>query len=319
MTSQYLSSRDTQDHTQLVVRTETNGDINRDNNLTKSAGTDQTEHMPGMFDEKDTATETEKSITRRLRYVFYPFLLIGQSMTKLFTESRPFQVLVTHAFDVCDSSSSDHHQKNKKGEITKDELYVGLLVVHLNLAKYAGPAACYPPTRCVCDALFDAADWDQSNTIDQYEFRHIITIMCTQIIGRIVVYYLVLIVCVPIVANYVVSWTRFTNGSWAELILDQIVNVSVFFVIIPLLWNFIDDTTERRLKQHPHRRTSQIQSMSRRVSTVLMTPTAAASEDTGTSFSTTTIANESTATMAEVGGTSSNDLNHRRQIRRHYN
>lgn len=30
-----------------------------------------------------------------------------------------------------------------KGEIDKVELYAGLLMIHLKIAKYAGPAACY--------------------------------------------------------------------------------------------------------------------------------------------------------------------------------
>ena len=34
----------------------------------------------------------------------------------------------------------------------------------VNLAKYAGPAACYPPTRAVVDQLFDAADADHSGS-----------------------------------------------------------------------------------------------------------------------------------------------------------
>ena len=33
------------------------------------------------------------------------------------------------------------------GEVTKDELYAGLLLVHLNLAKFAGAAACYVSTH----------------------------------------------------------------------------------------------------------------------------------------------------------------------------
>ena len=44
-----------------------------------------------------------------------------------------------------------------------------VLLIHLNLAKYAGPAACYPPTRDVCDTLFDKADTDNSGGISQEE------------------------------------------------------------------------------------------------------------------------------------------------------
>jgi hypothetical protein len=51
------------------------------------------------------------------------------------TRSRRFHRLVDWAFSVCDS--------RRKGAIGESELYAGLLLVHLNLAKWAGPAACF--------------------------------------------------------------------------------------------------------------------------------------------------------------------------------
>lgn len=51
------------------------------------------------------------------------------------TRRKFFQTMVTKAFNDCDTSSS--------GEVDKQELYAGLLLVHLKLAKFAGAAACY--------------------------------------------------------------------------------------------------------------------------------------------------------------------------------
>ena len=68
----------------------------------------------------------------------FVFLCISHSdsrATNVLIRSKPFQKLVEWAFDVCDSDQT--------GEVGKPELYAGLLLVHLNLAKYAGPAACY--------------------------------------------------------------------------------------------------------------------------------------------------------------------------------
>jgi hypothetical protein len=59
----------------------------------------------------------------------------GADAGNVLTRSKPFRKLATWAFSVCDS--------DKTGEVGKTELYCGLLLVHLNLAKYAGPAACY--------------------------------------------------------------------------------------------------------------------------------------------------------------------------------
>jgi len=54
------------------------------------------------------------------------------------TRSKQFQELLDKAFKDCDT--------DKSGSISKSELYVGMLSIHLTLAKYAGPAACYVST-----------------------------------------------------------------------------------------------------------------------------------------------------------------------------
>ena len=51
------------------------------------------------------------------------------------TRSKAFKVLVDKTFESMDIAN--------KGEIDKVELYAGLLMIHLTIAKYAGPAACY--------------------------------------------------------------------------------------------------------------------------------------------------------------------------------
>ena len=53
----------------------------------------------------------------------------------LLTRTRAFKRLLKWSFDVCDH--------DKTGEVGKTELYAGVLLVHLNLAKYCGPAACF--------------------------------------------------------------------------------------------------------------------------------------------------------------------------------
>jgi Ca2+-binding EF-hand superfamily protein len=84
------------------------------------------------------------------------------------TRTKAFQRLVAWAFSACDN--------DKTGEINKSELYAGILLVHVTLAKYAGAAACYPPTRQVIDELFEASDTDKSGTILEEEFTQIMVI-----------------------------------------------------------------------------------------------------------------------------------------------
>jgi hypothetical protein len=55
----------------------------------------------------------------------------GNFLTRL----KAFQKLSDMSFDICDPE--------KTGAVGKSDLYAGVILVHLNLAKYAGPAACY--------------------------------------------------------------------------------------------------------------------------------------------------------------------------------
>ena len=59
----------------------------------------------------------------------------NQKKGNFLTRSTRFCKLVDYVYNVCDA--------DKTGQIGKSELYAGLLLVHLNLAKYAGPAACF--------------------------------------------------------------------------------------------------------------------------------------------------------------------------------
>ena len=55
--------------------------------------------------------------------------------SNILTRSKAFKTLVNKVFAACDTS--------KSGDVSKSEMYVGVLSVHLTLARYAGPAACY--------------------------------------------------------------------------------------------------------------------------------------------------------------------------------
>ena len=159
----------------------------------------------------------------------------------LLTNSRPFQAMARKAFDICDADGS--------GAIDQSELYSGMLLIHLNLAKYAGPAACYPPSRAVCQNLYHAADWDRNGTIDRTEFARIMGVLCAQILQRMLIYYTILILLVPVLAAKVVGVFHIDNGSSWALAANQTISMSLFFLAIPLIWNKIDESSERRLKK----------------------------------------------------------------------
>ena len=178
------------------------------------------------------------------------------------TRTPAFQRLAKSAFDECDADST--------GAINKTELYAGILLVHVKLAKYAGAAACYPPTRQVIDTLFDASDADQSGSIEEEEFKRILMICCAQILSRIVVYYSIIIMLVPYVADALVKgifsiddymgWKsndgqhKYPALDWLEKVLgwgtiaERVVSLMLFFLFVPMFFDWIDGSSHRVAK-----------------------------------------------------------------------
>ena len=55
--------------------------------------------------------------------------------SNIIARNKAFKILIEKAFVACDTS--------KSGNISKTELYIAMLSVHITLARYAGPAACF--------------------------------------------------------------------------------------------------------------------------------------------------------------------------------
>lgn len=113
------------------------------------------------------------------------------------TRTKAFQNLVDWAFELIDF--------DKSGNIDKTEMYSGMLMIHLRLAAYAGPAACRPVTREYSNEIFDKVDADKSGTLDKKEFSQIMTAMCTHIVMRVVCQWAFTIIIVPLLAEYIYS------------------------------------------------------------------------------------------------------------------
>eukprot|EP00980_Cylindrotheca_fusiformis_P005373 scaffold1143_cov96-Cylindrotheca_fusiformis.AAC.6 len=159
------------------------------------------------------------------------------------TESKFFKKLVHSTFSAMDSSGG--------GEVSKDELYAGLLMVHLKLAKFAGAAACYPPNKPTCDKLFEAADHDNSGTIDEKEFVSIMGVCCAQILSRMVIYYLILLLFVPFASAKIVDSFLIPNGSYMETILEAGTGFAMFYIAVPVAWDYVDEMSQHKLERKP--------------------------------------------------------------------
>jgi hypothetical protein len=154
----------------------------------------------------------------------------------------PLQRLTEWAFQVCDV--------DQKGRINKSELYAGVLLVHLHMAKYAGLSVCYPPSREQIYALFDIIDQPPTGRINQDDFTDIVVACCAHLTSRVVIYYSTILLVVPMLVQQVIGFyyrcTQKLLPAWLgqylalELILKQFVTLVLFVGVVPWIYNQLD-------------------------------------------------------------------------------
>lgn len=106
-----------------------------------------------------------------------------------------------------------------------------------------------PPDKDVCDKLFDAADHDKSGGIDKDEFVAIMGVCCAQILTRMMFYYLILLLFVPYFSANIVDFLWIPNGSYLEMTMETIISFAMFYIAVPVAWNFVDDLSRSKLEK----------------------------------------------------------------------
>ncbi|GAX19285.1 hypothetical protein FisN_4Lh138 [Fistulifera solaris] len=107
---------------------------------------------------------------------------------------------------------------DKSGSVDKKELYSGILLVHLNLGMYLGPAACKPLDRDKCNSIFEKMDVDRSGTLGKEEFRNVMIFLFGNVLLRVIVQWTATVTLVPIVAQHALNWLYYACGSLYETI-----------------------------------------------------------------------------------------------------
>ena len=97
--------------------------------------------------------------------------------------------------------------------------------------------------------MFEAADHDNSGGIDEQEFSSIMAVCCGQIMSRMIVYYLIVMLGVPYVAQKVVDMLPIEEGSYWEMVTETVVGFAIFSFAIPLVWNYIDESSRKKLEK----------------------------------------------------------------------
>ena len=131
-------------------------------------------------------------------------------------------------FEACDGDHS--------GSLTYDEVYAGVLLAHLHLARYAGIAALYPPSRNQVMEFCEKVDPKGKQAVGRTEFREIVKLTMAHLGSRIIIYYGFLVLLVPMIASRIVSRLRFIHSSAVENILALFFCLGVF----PSAFAFVD-------------------------------------------------------------------------------
>ena len=176
------------------------------------------------------------------------------------TRSQALRHLSQWAFEVCDADQS--------GKIDEKAFYAGLLLVHLNLAKYVGVASCFPPNRTQVAELFELADQDQTGLLNKQEFSDAVAVCCARITSRIFIYYTIILMAIPFLVSLAmrlltpVLHPKIFDGTtrpWMGRILAALewsvkhfVTLAFFSVIVPSVFTRVDERSRRLVK---HRKT----------------------------------------------------------------
>ena len=175
------------------------------------------------------------------------------------------------------SSIFDSLDTDGDGTLDAVELYSGVLLIHLELAKYFGPAACKPPGRAQVESLFRTFDSDNSGDLDKAEFCALSTLLLSNIAGRVLFQFLMTIALLPLLAPKIVAhaasalarleasdpWGKVSllKGLWSARVLSSptvgpyvskflslvpetlpktVVSVTVVTLVVPSVLDYID-------------------------------------------------------------------------------
>ena len=147
--------------------------------------------------------------------------------------TKYFQSICDQAFATIDIDGS--------GCVDEKELYTGLLLIHLQLGMYAGPAACKPLSRERLQYIFHKMDVDQSHTLEKKEFQNCMAVLFTNVILRVMVQWAMTLMIVPWLAQFIVQSVLLRGLQGIYYIVSNLDEHSRFFQWIELTLEGIAD------------------------------------------------------------------------------
>ncbi|KAL3779509.1 hypothetical protein HJC23_011145 [Cyclotella cryptica] len=158
---------------------------------------------PGLSPRLEAAAcnvEEEKAANVASRKDRLKLTQIIKSKSSWLTRTKYFQKAIDASFDMVD--------QDKSGDVTLDEMYAGLLLIHLKLAVYVGAPACRPASKQYVSEIFHLLKSDDDDTLDREEFAVVIKILYSQVLSRIVIQWTLTLIIVPILSQYIIKYTN---------------------------------------------------------------------------------------------------------------
>ena len=113
------------------------------------------------------------------------------------TSTKYFQRIIDKSFNMIDVDGS--------GDITLEELYAGLLLIHLQMAAYVGAPATKPASLEYVTEIFQLLDVDNSGVLGKDEFTTVMKILYSQVFTRIALSMSITLLVVPLTTSYIVK------------------------------------------------------------------------------------------------------------------
>jgi hypothetical protein len=138
------------------------------------------------------------------------------------TRTTYFHRLVQSTFITMDTNHSN--------TVSCDELYAGMLLVHLHMAIYVGASACKPASRDYVNEIFILLDVNNSGVLEFEEFISGMKILYSMVLTRIVVQWSLTLLIVPVLSEWMIDWCN--NNTYIHFLRI----VDIFNMIYQLLF-----------------------------------------------------------------------------------
>ena len=142
-------------------------------------------------------TKAANSSFRETPKVTFPTDSKKSGKGSILTGSSFFKKICDNVFDTIDVDRS--------GKINESELYQGLLLIHLKLGMYFGPAACNPISLDRTKFIFNKLDTNRDGSLDKQEFQKVLALLMGNVLSRILFQFVCTILIVPFLANTILE------------------------------------------------------------------------------------------------------------------